>query len=297
MIDQLMIDQLTRSTPVIVQGATGRTGRIQVARMLAYGTRIVAGVSIRAAVGDVEGVPVFQDCAAAVAATGARVSLAMVPPNGVLAAVEDALSAGIRLIVTVAEGIPVHEALRIGRMIKRAGATWVGASTPGLAVPGEMKLGFLPDVSLRPGPLAVMAKSGTLSYEVGYRLAAAGLGQSLWVGVGGDPVKGVRFPDLLPLFVRHERTRGIILIGEVGGSEEEEFADAFRQANTSKPVYALVAGRGAKEGVSMGHAGALVFGDVGTFESKKTRLQAAGARVFASIEGLVAACRQDHRVV
>jgi succinyl-CoA synthetase alpha subunit len=296
MIDQLMIDQLTRSTPVIVQGATGRTGRVQVARMLAYGTRIVAGVSIRAAVGDVEGVPVFQDCAAAVAATGARVSLAMVPPNGVLAAVEDALPAGIRLIVTVAEGIPVHEALRIGRMIKRAGATWVGASTPGLAVPGEMKLGFLPDVSLRPGALAVMAKSGTLSYEVGYRLVAAGLGQSLWVGVGGDPVKGVRFPDLLPLFVRHERTRGIILIGEVGGSEEEEFADALRQANTSKPVYALVAGRGAKEGVSMGHAGALVFGDVGTFDSKKARLQAAGARVFASIEGLVAACRQDHRV-
>jgi succinyl-CoA synthetase alpha subunit len=219
----------------------------------------------------------------------------MVPANGVPAAVEDALSAGIRLIVTVAEGVPVHEALRIGRMVKQAGATWVGASTPGLAVPGEMKLGFLPNVSLRPGPLAVMAKSGTLSYEVGYRLVAVGLGQSLCVGVGGDPVKGVRFPDLLPVFVRHERTRGIILIGEVGGSEEEEFADALRQANTSKPVYALVAGRGAKEGVSMGHAGALVFGDVGTFDSKKTRLQAAGARVFASIEALVSACRQDHR--
>ena len=291
-----MIDQLTRSTPVIVQGATGRTGRVHVQRMLAYGTRIVAGVSTRADVSDVEGVPVFQDCAAAVAATGGQVSLAMVPPNGVLAAVEDALSAGIRLIVTVAEGIPVHEALRIGRMVKQASATWVGASTPGLAVPGEMKLGFLPNVSLRPGPLAVMAKSGTLSYEVGYRLVAAGLGQSLWVGVGGDPVKGVRFPDLLPLFLRHERTRGIILIGEVGGSEEEEFADALRQANTSKPVYALVAGRGAKEGVSMGHAGALVYSDVGTFDSKKTRLQAAGARVFASIEGLVSACRQDHRV-
>ena len=289
-----MIDQLTRNTPVIVQGATGRTGRVHVQRMLAYGTRIVAGVSTRAGAGDVEGVPVFQDCAAAVAATGSQVSLAMVPPSGALAAVEDALSAGVRLIVTVAEGIPVHEALRIGSMVKQAGATWVGPSTPGLAVPGEMKLGFLPDVSLRPGPLAIMAKSGTLSYETGYRLAALGIGQSLWVGVGGDPVKGVRFADLLPMFVRHERTRGIILIGEVGGSEEEEFADALRQANISKPVYALVAGRGAKEGVSIGHAGALVFGDVGTFESKKARLQAAGARVFASIDDLVAACRQDH---
>jgi succinyl-CoA synthetase alpha subunit len=291
-----MIDQLNRSTPVIVQGATGRTGRVHLQRMLAYGTRIVAGVSTRASAGDVEGVPVFLDCAAAVAATGAQVSLAMVPPGGTLAAVEDALSAGIRLIVTVAEGIPVHEALRIGRMVKRAGATWVGASTPGLAVPGEMKLGFLPNVSLRPGPLAVMAKSGTLSYEVGYRLAAMGIGQSLWVGVGGDPVKGVRFADLLPMFVRDERTRGIILVGEVGGSEEEELADALGQANTSKPVYALVAGRGAKEGVSMGHAGALVFGEVGTFDSKKLRLQAAGARVFESIEDLVTACRRDHPI-
>jgi succinyl-CoA synthetase alpha subunit len=290
-----MIDQLDRKTPVIVQGATGRTGRVHVQRMLDYGTSIVAGVSPRAEVGEVvAGVPVFQDCAAAVAATGARVSLAMVPPNGVLVAVQDALSAGIRLIVTVAEGIPVHDALRIGRMVKQAGATWVGGSTPGLAVPGETKLGFLPDVSLRPGPLAMMAKSGTLSYEVGYRLAALGIGQSLWVGVGGDPVKGVRFPDLLPLFLRHERTRGIILVGEVGGSEEEEFADALKQASTSKPIYALVAGRGAKEGVSMGHAGALVFGDVGTFDSKKARLEAAGVRVFASIEDLVTACRQDH---
>lgn len=291
-----MIGELSRHTPVLVQGATGRTGRAHVQRMLAYGTKIVAGISTRAGVEDVDGVPVFKDCKAAVDATGAIASLAMVPPPGVPAAVEDALSAGIRLIVTVAEGIPVHDALRIGRMVKSAGATWVGASTPGLAVPGEMKLGFLPNVSLRPGSLAMMAKSGTLSYEVGYRLASIGLGQSLWVGVGGDPLKGVRFPDLLPLFVRDERTRGIILIGEVGGSEEEEFADALSKANTSKPVYALVAGRGAKEGVAMGHAGALVFGNVGTFESKKTRLEAAGARVFASIEDLVAACRRNQPV-
>jgi hypothetical protein len=155
-----------------------------------------------------------------------------------------------------------------------------------------MKLGFLPDVSLRPGPLAIMAKSGTLSYEVGYRLAATGLGQSLWVGVGGDPVKGMRFADLLPLFVRDDRTSGIVLIGEVGGNEEEEVGEA----NTSKPVYAVVAGRGAKEGVSMGHAGALVFGDAGTFASKRARLEQAGARVFDTIEALVSACRRDHPV-
>ena len=162
-----MIAELSRHTPVIVQGAAGRTGRVHVRGMMAYGTNIVAGVSARADVGEVEGVPIFRDCRTAVAATGALVSLAMVPPGGVLAAVTDALAAGIRLIVTVAEGVPVHDALKVGRMVRDAGATWVGASTPGLAVPGEMKLGFLPNVSLRPGSLAIMAKSGTLSYEVG----------------------------------------------------------------------------------------------------------------------------------
>src|SRR6185437_5004185 len=142
---------------------------------------------------------------------------------------------------------------------------------------------FLPDVCLRPGPLAIMSKSGTLSYEVGYRLAALGLGQSIWVGVGGDPVKGVRFADLLDLFLGDARTQGIVLIGEVGGNEEEEFAEALARATSRKPVYALVAGRGAKEGVAMGHAGALTFGDVGSFATKKQHLEAAGARVFATI--------------
>jgi succinyl-CoA synthetase alpha subunit len=288
-----MIGRLSRHTPVIVQGATGRAGSVHVRRMQEYGTNIVAGVSARAAGGNVEGVPVFADCRAAVAATGAEVSVVMVPPNGVLAAAEEAMAAGIKLIVTVAEGVPVHDALRVGRLVRAAGATWVGASTPGLAIPGEMKLGFLPNVSLRPGPLGMMSKSGTLSYETGYRLAALGLGQSIWVGVGGDPVKGLRFPDLLGLFQQDARTRGIVLIGEVGGSEEEDFADALAQAKDPKPVYALVAGRGAKEGVAMGHAGALTFGDVGTFASKKQRLEAAGARVFAAIDDLIAACGQD----
>ena len=289
-----MIGQLSRHTPVIVQGATGRTGSVHVRRMKEYGTNIVAGVSARAGADSVEGVPVFPDCRAAIAATGALVSLAMVPPNGVLAAAEDAINAGIKLLVTVAEGVPVHDALRVGRMARDAGVLWVGASTPGLAIPGEMKLGFLPDVSLRPGPLGMMSKSGTLSYETGYRLGMVGLGTSIWVGVGGDPVKGVRFPDLLDTFLDDNRTEGIVLVGEVGGSEEEDFADALARAPTRKPVYALVAGRGAKEGVPMGHAGALVFGETGTFELKKRQLEAAGAQVFASIEDLIAACRAAH---
>ena len=162
--------------------------------------------------------------------------------------------------------------MKIGRAVRRAGATWIGGSTPGMAIPGEIKLGFLPDVCLRPGPFAIMSKSGTLSYECGYRLAQAGLGQSIWVGVGGDQVKGVRFADLLPVFFADPRTHAIILVGEVGGSEEEECADALSRLGVRKPVYALIAGREAKEGVSMGHAGALVLGEAGTLASKTQRL-------------------------
>ena len=158
---------------MIVQGITGRMGSTHAALMRAYGTNIVGGTSTRTDTKEVAGVPVFANCRDAVLATGAVASVAMAPPMETLAAVEEALAAGIRLIVTVAEGIPLHDALRIGRSVRRAGATWIGGSTPGMAIPGEIKLGFLPDVCLRPGPFAIMSKSGTLSYECGYRLAQA----------------------------------------------------------------------------------------------------------------------------
>ena len=288
-----MIHTLSRETPVIVQGITGRMGRTHAALMRAYGTNIVGGTSTRTDIPEAAGVPVFPSCRAAVLATGAVASVAMAPPLETLAAVEEALAAGIQLVVTVAEGIPLHDAMRIGRAVRRAGATWIGGSTPGMAIPGEIKLGFLPDVCLRPGPFAIMSKSGTLSYEVGFRLVHERLGQSIWVGVGGDPVKGVRFADLLPMFFADPRTHAIILVGEVGGSEEEECADALARLGVRKPLYALIAGREAKEGVSMGHAGALVMGDAGTLTSKTQRLTAAGARVFASIEALIQACVGD----
>jgi succinyl-CoA synthetase alpha subunit len=239
------------------------------------------------------GVPVFPDCAAAVAATGAVATVTMAPPLETRAAVQEALDAGIKLVVTVAEGIPLHDAIAMGRAVRAAGATWIGGSTPGMAIPGEIKLGFLPDVCLRPGPLAIMSKSGTLSYETGYRLAREGLGQSLWIGVGGDPVKGVRFADLLPVFFADPRTAGIVLVGEVGGTEEEDCADTYARLGALKPLYALVAGREAKEGVSMGHAGALVFGESGTIGSKARRLRDAGARVFDTVDDLIATCARD----
>ena len=290
-----MIGSLLRQTPVIVQGITGRMGGTHAALMRAYGTNIVGGTSTRSDMTEAAGVPVFTDCRAAVLATGAVASVAMAPPEETLAAVQEALAAGIKLVVTVAEGVPLHDAIKIGRLVKRADAVWVGASTPGLAIPGQIKLGFLPDVCLRPGPLAIMTKSGTLSYEVGYRLANEGLGQSIWVGVGGDPVKGVRFADLLPVFFDDPRTKGIVMVGEIGGTEEEECAEAYARLGPRKPMYALIAGREAKEGVSMGHAGALVHGGSGTLDSKTARLKAARAKVFSSIDSLIQACARDFR--
>ena len=290
-----MIRSLSRTTPVIVQGITGRMGSSHAALMRAYGTNIVGGTSNRTDLKEAAGVPVFADCADAVLATGAVASVVMAPPEETLAAVQAALAAGIKLVVTVAEGVPLHDAIKIGRAVRRAGAQWVGASTPGLAVPGECKLGFLPDVCLHPGPLAIMSKSGTLSYEVGFRLVREGLGQSMWIGVGGDLVKGLRFADLLPVFMDDPRTAGIILVGEVGGTEEEECAAAYQRLGCWKPLYALIAGREAKEGVSMGHAGALVHGESGTLASKTRHLGQAGAQVFSSIDALVNACVRRHR--
>ena len=287
------LSMLSSTTPAIVQGITGRMGRTHARLMRGYGTAIVGGTSARADISDVDGVPVFTSCADAVTATGAVASVVMAPPLETRAAVEEALAAGLRIVVTVAEGVPVHDALQIGRAARTARAAWIGASTPGLAIPGQIKLGFLPDVTLRPGPFAIMTKSGTLSYEVGYRLARQGLGQSLWVGVGGDAVKGLRFADLLEPFFAHRTTAAVILVGEVGGTEEEEFADALLHLGLRKPVYALIAGREAKEGVAMGHAGALVHGNSGTLASKTERLTQAGARVFGSIDALVRACCAD----
>jgi succinyl-CoA synthetase alpha subunit len=278
---------LAPDAPVIVQGMTGRAGRTHTRSMRAYGTNIVAGVSPRDE--PLDGIPVFADCAAAVRATGVVASVVIVPPLAVLPAILEAIDAGIGTIVTITEGMPIHDAVRARQAVRTAGARWIGASTPGIAIPGRMKLGFLPDVSLAPGRLGVMAKSGTLSYEVNHRLVQRGLGQSLWIGVGGDPVKGTRFADMLPWFAADPGTDALVIIGEIGGTEEEELAAAMRAQAFAKPVYALIAGQAAREGVTMGHAGALISGTMGTVESKATALHGAGARVFTRIRDLVEA--------
>ena len=277
-----MID---RRTPVLVQGLTGRTGRMHGRMMRAYGTNIVAGVSPRPE--PIDGIPVYASCTKAVAATGARASVAFVGAAALLGAIREAVEAGIELIVTPTEGMPVHDAMAALALVRAAGARWIGASTPGMAVPGEVKLGFLPEVSLAQGSIGIMSKSGTLSYEVGYRLVGRGLGQSVWIGVGGDPVKGTRYADLVPFFAADPKTKAVVVIGEIGGSEEEELAAALIEHKFAKPVFALVAGRSAREGVTMGHAGAMVHGDAGSWASKRAALERAGVAVFGAVADLV----------
>lgn len=272
---------------MIVQGITGRTGRLHAALMKRYGTRIVGGVSPSSTTREIDGAPVFAECRQAVTATGATASVLFVGAMQLLGAMKEALDAGIRYLVTPTEGMPVHDAIKVREAVRAAGAIWVGASSPGMAVAGETKLGFLPDDSLKPGPLGLMSKSGTLSYEAGYRLAQKGLGTSVWVGVGGDPVKGIRFADLVPFYAADAATAGVLIIGEIGGSEEEEFSAALTAQRFAKPVFALIAGKSAPEGVTMGHAGALVHGAHGTFAAKRAALEMAGVTVFGSLNEMV----------
>jgi len=279
--------RIDRRTPVIVQGITGRAGQLHSRLMRQYGTNIVGGVSPGARVKEVNGVPVFSGCAEAVAATDARASVLLVGAMQLLAAMRDAVSSGIRTLVTPTEGMPVHDALKARKLCRESGTIWIGASTPGMAVPGESKLGFLPDVSLKPGPLGLMSRSGTLSYEAGYRLAQRGVGTSVWVGVGGDPVKGTRFADLVPFYAADPQTAALLIIGEIGGDDEEEFAQALSARRFPKPVFALIAGSSAPEGVTMGHAGALVHGSHGTYAAKRAALESAGAQVFGSLIEMV----------
>jgi len=280
--------RITRQTPVLVQGISGRAGRMHSRLMKEYGTNIVGGISSRREVSDINGVPLFADCASAVKATGAVTSVALVGAFDLLSAIEEALAAGIRYIVTPTEGMPVHDALKAKRAVNAAGVIWVGASTPGMAIAGEAKLGFLPNDALVPGPIGIMSKSGTLSYESGYRLAQAGIGTSAWIGVGGDAVKGLRYADLVPFYAQDEQTKALLIIGEIGGHEEEDFAAACIAHKFPKPVFALIAGRSAPEGVTMGHAGALVHGSHGTWEAKRKALEAAGGTVFGSLNEMVA---------
>lgn len=279
--------RIDRSTKVILQGISGRAGRLHSRLMKEYGTNLVGGVSPPKDVSEINGIQLFPDCASAVKATGATVSVALVGAYDLLDAMREAVAAGIKMIVTPTEGMPVHDALQAKRLTQDAGVLWIGGSTPGMAVAEVAKLGFLPDVSLKSGPLGLMSKSGTLSYESGYRLALRGVGTSVWVGVGGDPVKGARYSDLVPFYAQDAQTKALLIIGEIGGRDEEDFADALKAQAFNKPVFALIAGRTAPEGVAMGHAGALTYGSHGGYAAKRAALEAAGVTVYDTLNAMV----------
>jgi len=288
-----LTNALATDTGVLVLGITGRTGGRHARLMRAYGTPIAGGTTNRTDVAEVDGIPVFRSVAEAAKATHARTAIAFVPAVGILQIVDEAARAGIRMLVTVAEGMPVRDASLALEISKRSGMIWIGPSTPGFAVPGKTKVGFLPDICLDPGPLGIIAKSGTLSYEVCHRLKNAGFGQSAWIGVGGEMIKGLRFADTVGHFQQDPATKALVMIGEIGGTEEEEFARMLVSSGFSKPCFALIAGSAAPEGKIMGHAAALAHGKHGTFEAKAEALSEAGVRVMTTLSDLVEAVASE----
>ena len=276
-----------RNSRVIVQWATGKEGRFHTAQMRAFGTNVVAGVSPGKGGADQDGIPIFNTVADAVAATGADVAGVFVPPAFAADAIMEAAAAGVALTVCITEGIPVLDMVRATAFVSRAGTSLLGANCPGIVTPARCKVGIIPNHINRPGPVGIVGRSGTLTYEVIQGLSLAGMGQTTSVGVGGDPVMGLRFVDVLRLFADDDETRVVVMIGEIGGSDEEDAAAWITSSGFAKPVVAFISGRTAPPGKRMGHAGAIISGNRGTAQSKIEALSAAGAAIADTIEDVV----------
>lgn len=269
---------VNKDTKVIVQGATGKMGSSHTKRMKAYGTKLVGGVTPGKGGTTVEGLPVFDTVAEAIEKTGATCSCIFVPPYLALDAASEAVEAGISLVVLITEGMPPQDTAKLVALVKRKGARLIGPNCPGIITPGESLIGILPGSIFKSGPVGMVSKSGTLTYEIALALSDAGQGQSTCIGVGGDPVKGLDYPEVLRLFEDDPATEVIVLIGEIGGTAEEEAAE-FIQKNIKKPVVAYIAGQTAPPGKRMGHAGAIISGGKGTADSKIAAFKAAGVKV------------------
>ncbi len=269
------------STRVLVQGITGNEGRFHTRQMLDYGTSVVAGVTPGKGGQDVEGVPVFDTVEEAATSTRADAAVVFVPPAFAADAILESSEAGLELVVCLTEGIPVQDMVKVRRYLDDRATVLIGPNTPGVISPGRCKLGVMAGYIHSPGPVGIASRSGTLTYEVVHQLTERGIGQSTCVGIGGDPIVGLTFAELLPMFEADRETRAIVLIGEIGGSAEEEAAEQIANSVT-KPVVAFVAGRTAPPGRRMGHAGAIISGRSGTAEAKMEALRAAGVHVVES---------------
>lgn len=271
---------VNESTHVVVQGITGRDGSFHTRLMKAYGTQVVAGVTPGKGGQNVEGVPVFNTVREAVEREGANTSVIFVPAPFAADAILEAADAGVSLIVAITEGIPLRDMARVFRVLKDKNVRLIGPNCPGVITPGVAKVGIMPGQIFKKGPVGVISRSGTLTYEVVAALTAKGLGQSTAIGIGGDPLIGTRYIELLEMFEKDPETEAIVLIGEIGGTDEQDAA-AFIQEHVSKPVVAFVAGRTAPPEKRMGHAGAIISGGEGTAEEKIRAFEQVGVRVAA----------------
>jgi succinyl-CoA synthetase alpha subunit len=271
----VIVDGATR---LVVQGLTGSEGRFHGLRNRDYGTSVVAGVTPGKGGSDVDGIPVFNTVAEAVAETAANATLIFVPARFAVDAIYEAVDAGIRTLVCITEHIPAHDMLRVYTYIRPLGARLVGPNCPGVLSPGKANVGIIPAEVFTQGNVGVVSRSGTLTYQIGNELTQLGLGNSTIVGIGGDPVVGSSFVDVLELFEADPETEYVVLVGEIGGNEEEKAA-AFVAERMTKPVLAYIAGFSAPPGKTMGHAGAIVSGGSGTAQAKKEALEAVGITV------------------
>ena len=271
----IVVDKDTR---LVVQGATGREGSFHTLRNRAYGTNVVAGVTPGKGGTDLEGIPIFDTVAEAVTEAGANTTMVFVPARFAADAIYEAVDAGNGTVICIAEGLPAHEMLRIYNYIRPKGITMLGPNCPGALSPGKANVGIIPAEIFREGPIGVVSRSGTLTYQIGHELTQRGLGNSTIVGIGGDPVVGSSFIDVLARFQADDETEVIVMVGEIGGDEEEKAA-AFIEAEVTKPVVAYIAGFTAPPGKTMGHAGAIISGSSGTAQGKKEALEARGVRV------------------
>ena len=268
-------------TKLCVSGITGREGTFHTVNNRNYGTDVVAGVTPGKGGQDVEGIPVFNTVAEAVEQTGANTAIGFVPGRFAVDAIYEAVDAGIRTIIAIAEHIPAHEMLRVYTYIRPRGVTMLGPNCPGALSPGKANVGIIPAEIFTEGNIGLVSRSGTLTYQIGHELTQMGLGNSTIVGIGGDPVVGSSFIDILERFEADAQTEYVLMVGEIGGDEEEKAA-AFIEAHMTKPVVAYIAGFTAPPGKTMGHAGAIISGSSGTAQGKKEALEAKGIRVGTS---------------